>query len=97
MKMIKTISILTLCLAATLAFGAELVPGEMSLSQASETSGGWCVEIRIPDCPVSCPAGAMAGCGIADDEGSCICLTGGSSACGSCNLTNQAATIADCP
>ena len=92
MKNIKTISILTVCLVASLLFGAELVPGEMSLSQASETFGSNecpCVYGNGPSCPTPCSGSGSYWEVIGTKTGAVSCYSEGEGACGDCELPDE--------
>jgi len=98
MKMIMTISILTLCLAANLLFSAQFVPGEMSLSQASETYGGAC------DCLYEDQTSCATTCSVQGNKvfidqvetGYYYCTATGDDACGDCNDNDGASCRGPC-
>jgi hypothetical protein len=98
MKMIKTISILILCLAVNLLVGAEFVPGEMSLSQASETYGGAC------DCLKGAETACATTCSVSGNKtyiksvssGFDYCTATGDGACGDCNDNDGASCRGPC-
>ena len=90
MKMITMISIITLCLAANLVFSAEFVPGEMSLSQASETfGGGCCVTYQTKACGASCSgSGNYFNCK-GSSSGWNECTPRGTGSCGDCAMPSS--------
>lgn len=97
MKKIRTISILSLCLAANLLVGAQFVPGELSLSQASETyGGGCCVDDGSKPCHVACSASGNHKTCKGASSGSDSCTTIGTGACGNCNMPHSVNLTGDC-
>lgn len=96
MKMITTILIITVCLAATLVFSAEFVPGEMSLSQASETYGNGCVTVPQDSCPASCSVSGNYEVVECAESGSDSCYTSGDGSCGDCGLHSHANCSGSC-
>ena len=99
MKMIRTISIATLCLAATLLGSVQFVPGELSLSQASDTYGGGgdCVDYGSKACPSSCGVQEAYRVCKSAECGFETCYTSGSDACGVCAKPNVANLCGTCP
>ena len=98
MKMITTISIITLCLAANLVFSAEFVPGEMGLSQASETfGGGCCVLASTKSCGSSCSESGNHLTCKGSSSGYDTCTTSGTGACGDCQEPDTATLNGICP
>lgn len=85
-KMMTTILIITVCLAANIVVSAEFVTGEMSLSQASETfGGGCCTKGHEPSCASSCSGSGLKEACKDVETGYDTCNTQGTSACGDCN------------
>ncbi len=84
-KMVTTILIITVCLAANIVVSAEFVTGEMSLSQASETYGGGCgcCDLTEPTCPSHCDAGTYFGIALTE-SGFENCSAAGNNGCGGC-------------
>lgn len=75
-----------MCLAANIVVSAEFVPGEMSLSQASETYGGdlCCLTTYEPACGAGCSvSGNYFDCKDAE-SGYYKCSTYGDGSCGDC-------------
>ncbi len=93
-KMITTISIVAVCLAANMVVSAEFVTGEMSLSQASETygggGGGSCCGATFKPCSGTCSPGYQAYIKSGTATGYSTCVVSGSGACGTCNSPDTA-------